>query len=247
MNHKRYRSSFIITAILYSSFVVMFAYSFDKNISMKQEPKKSEEIVNFTIIEQIPFIKPTPKPQQKIVKKVEPKIEKIVKKEPMPIVKPTPKKIITKKTLKIAKKKPIQKTIVKKKIKEETKKVIQKQKVLAHTQIKKTISKKVEKKSIDKEVIKAKQNIYYTKIKQTIDKNKSYPKVAVRRGIQGDVKINFTISKEGHLLSFKIIDGKKIFLKSITKAIKNSFPIKPPQNLFTSNLDLSVTLQYKLY
>ena len=92
-----------------------------------------------------------------------------------------------------------------------------------------------------------KQHKYYSQIKQTIDKNKSYPQVAVRRGIQGEVKIQFTISKDGELLSYKILDGQKIFFKSISEAIQNSFPLTPPNDIFTSNLDLKLTLHYKLY
>ena len=132
--------------------------------------------------------------------------------------------------------------------KEIVKKVEETKKQIVANQIKKSDS--TEKKEIvktDLKQLKIKQHKYYSQIKQTIDKNKFYPKVAVRRGIQGEVKIQFTISKDGELLSYKILDGEKIFFNSISEAIQNSFPLAPPTDLFTSNLDLKLTLHYKLY
>jgi protein TonB len=177
----------------------------------------------------------------------EPKIEKkeIVKKEPIP----QPKKVVKKIVKKINPKKIAPKKIVKKIVKKTVEKPIKKtNNQIVANQVKKNKS-IVKEKTIqtDTKQLKIKQNQYYTQIKQTIDKNKSYPKVAVRRGIQGDVQIQFTISRTGELLSFKILDGKKVFFKSIHEAIKNSFPLTPPKEIFTSNLDLKLTLQYKLY
>jgi protein TonB len=191
-------------------------------------PKQIEQpkIEKKEIVKKEPIHQP-----KKVVKKINPKKiapKKIVKKIEAPI-KPTPKiEKIVKKTVE----KPIKKT----------------NNQIVANQVKKNKS-IIKEKTIqtDTKQLKIKQNQYYTQIKKTIDKNKSYPKVAVRRGIQGDVQIQFTISKTGELLSFKILDGKKVFFKSIQEAVKNSFPLTPPKDIFTSNLDLKLTLQYKLY
>ena len=71
--------------------------------------------------------------------------------------------------------------------------------------------------------------------------------MAIKRGIEGIVKIKFMISKDGELLSFNIIEGKRVFKKSISKAVKNSFPLTPPKNLLTKNTSLSLMINYRLY
>lgn len=100
---------------------------------------------------------------------------------------------------------------------------------------------------MDENIVKAKRDHYYKMLKEMIAKNKIYPKVAVRRGIQGDVKINFTISKNGELVKFDIIDGNQVFKKSIKSAMDKTFPVKPPQGILLSKTDLTVTLAYRLY
>jgi len=87
---------------------------------------------------------------------------------------------------------------------------------------------------------------YFNDIKTRINKNKSYPKRAIRRGVQGDTKVKFILSSKGELLSFKILEGKKIFNGSVQKAIKNSFPFLAPQDLFSEDIILTLTIKYTL-
>ena len=260
----RYLSSFILTTIVYSLIFVSFLYSFEVNKNVHSQPQQSFNNIKFTVIEK------TIEAPKKVEKKENPK-EKIVKKKPEPkkeqiVKKETPKKI-EKKVIKkeLAKKKPEpKKQIVKKKpepkkeeiVKKETSKKIEKvvkkpeaklDKKIAKQQIKQQhVPVKQNKPSIDQELINAKKNNYFKTIKESISKNKTYPNIAVRRGIQGDVKISFTISKEGELIAFKIIEGKKVFKKSIQSAIEKTFPIKPPKDIFLSNTDLFLTIAYRL-
>ena len=163
-------------------------------------------------------------------------IKKVVKKNP-------PQEISAKKL------KPIEKKIKKVVHKKIEKKVHKKEPVIAKKQIKQNKSNNIKNINHLEELKQKKSNqkIYYTKIKELINKNKYYPKIAVRRGIEGSVKIQFTISKDGELLTFKIIEGKKVFEKSIGTAIQKSFPLKPPQGTLTSNTQLSLQLDYRLY
>ncbi|MGB5868022.1 MAG: energy transducer TonB [Arcobacteraceae bacterium] len=241
----RYTKSFALTSIFYILVFVSIVYAFDTNTQLPSSQTKSEQIVKFTIIQEQKIIQQT---IQKIVKKeiIEKPIEKIVQKEVItkkikPIEKKIVKKII-KKTPKIenkivSKKQPIQKK------KEHT------QQQTAVNQIKKNKSNLTKEKNNLDEINKQKinQKIYYTKIKELINKNKYYPKVAVKRGIEGIVEINFTISKTGELLSFKVINGKKVFKKSICDALESSFPFPPPKGLLTSNTNLSLKIDYRLY
>ncbi|MEA3354280.1 MAG: TonB family protein [Campylobacterota bacterium] len=231
----RYFSSFLATTFIYTALAVTFLYSYSAPKLVSEQQQNSKETVKFTVIAQ-KSEPPVKKPEKKIEKKVEKPQEKIVKKtEPVKKIEKPKKKIVTKT----------------KPVKKEPKKIVKKatpKPLIQKTQIKqnKTVSKS-KSTLTDPNDLKIKKNKYYTTIKETISKNKRYPKIAVRRGIQGDVKVKFTISPNGELVSFNIIDGKKVFKKSIQKAITQSFPIKPPQGILTANLDLSLTIEYKLY
>lgn len=220
----RYAKSFTITLLLYIAIFISFLYSSEEP-QIKSSQTKSDQVVKFTIIQEA---KPVVKKKEIIVKKKE--IKKVIK-----------KKVATKKIKpKIIEKK---KQIIKKKKTTEIKKTIVKQQIKKNKSIQKIT--KNHQDTLKKH--KYNQKKYYTKIKETINKNKSYPRVAVKRGIEGIVKINFTISKNGELLSFHIKEGKKIFQKSITKAVQNSFPLIPPKGLLDSNISLSLTINYYLY
>ena len=231
----RYTKSFALTSILYILVFATVLYAFESNTKPASTQTKSEQIVKFTIIQE-------PKIEQK-------RIEKVVKKEHLekPIQEVIKKKALTKKTKPI-KKKVIPKKIIVKKQPIEKKKTQTKQQPELN-QIKKNTSIAKKKKHNLDEINKQKrdQKIYYTKIKELIDKNKYYPRVAVKRGIEGVVEINFTISKTGELISFKIVNGKRVFKKSICNALENSFPFPPPKGVLTSNTNLSLKIDYRLY
>jgi len=218
----RYTKSFFITFIVYIIIFVGFLYPFEDDKQLKSTQKKSEQIVKFTIIQEPIVIE---EKKEIIVKKHEiKKIERII-----------PKQTITKK--------------LKPKVIEKKKKIIQPKQILVKQQIKQNKSTQKDTK-IHQDTLKKRkenQNKYYTQIKETINKNKSYPKMAIKRGIEGIVKIQFEISKDGKLLSFNIIEGKRVFKKSIEKAVKNSFPLTPPQNTLVSNTSLSLLIDYRLY
>ncbi|MCK5110466.1 MAG: TonB family protein [Arcobacteraceae bacterium] len=246
----RYFSSFLITAFLYIILIASYLYSLDNQKIIKSVTKKSEQTVKFTVI-----VQQRPQPEPKKIEKPKPKPKPIVKPKPKPkpkpIVKPKPKP--KPKPIEKPKPKPKPKPIVKPKPKpiEKPKEIIKKEykkQIVQKTQIKQ--NKSVVKKAIDTLLIEKQtilRNQYYTKIKNTINKNKSYPKIAIRRGIQGEVKIKFTISPKGELISYKIIEGKKIFKKSVVIAIKNSFPLEAPKGLFKNNLDLFISIKYNLH
>ena len=259
----RYVSSLLITSAIYSGLVATYLFSFDGKQAPSLKQKSSNQNVSFTILAQEKSIKEfkktepkkIEKPQKVTKKKIIPKKEPIEKEKPKKKIVPKkvekPKEKIEKQKEKIVKK--IVPKKVEKPIKEIVKKVAGKRseqktepKQQLKSQVKKTIT-KTQDNSINEAKLKAKKDNYFTIIKQSIEKNKIYPKVAIRRGIEGVVKVKFTISKNGELLSLDIIDGKTIFKKSIVKAFEDTFPIKPEDSIFTSNSELSLTLEYKLY
>ena len=161
----RYTKSFSITVILYVLLGVSFLYSFDSPKTLQAEQKKSNQVVKFTIIQ-----------------------EQILDKEPKKVL----KQKVTKKSPQI-KKKVITKEFPKKKaiVQKQAKKTSQ----IAKKQIKKNKSTLTTKKETLDEINKRKiqQQKYYTQIKTLINKNKYYPRMAVKRGIEGMVKIQLQV------------------------------------------------------
>jgi len=87
---------------------------------------------------------------------------------------------------------------------------------------------------------------FIKKLKAKINKNKFYPKKAIMRHIRGDVKVEFTMQKDGSVRDITIISGKRIFKKSIMKSINDSFPIKVDAELFNFPKKFTIKLRFQL-
>jgi len=238
----RYTKSFGITAIFYLFLMVTFLYSFDTEDKkeLHSQQTKSTQSVKFTIV------------QEQRVKEIKEKTKKKIPEKKAKKIDPEKKKPLDKKVIKKSEKKIVKQAIQKKDAKKENlpkKKIQSEQPQVQKNQIKQNKSIETKKKNNLEETNKRKieQHKYYTQIKQLINNNKYYPRMAIKRGIEGIVKIEFTISKTGELLSFKIIEGKSIFKKSIQNAVKKSFPLKPPKGVLSKDTTLSLKIAYNLY
>jgi protein TonB len=98
---------------------------------------------------------------------------------------------------------------------------------------------------IDKSVEKRE---FLSQVRGKIINNKKYPKMALRRHIQGAVKVKFDITSSGNVSNIQFINGKSILQKSVRKAIRNSFPIGVPNNI-KSELpihDIYITIHFNI-
>lgn len=70
---------------------------------------------------------------------------------------------------------------------------------------------------------------YFTNIRKAFEMVWTYPSEAVRRGLQGEVKVEFTIQKSGAVSRIKIVDtsGHKILDDAVVEAIKLAQPFAP--------------------
>jgi protein TonB len=277
MSNRRYSLSFLISSILFALVGFSLFLLAQRVEKPKQLSRSVIKIAILTpvvkkVIEKKPIppviIPPIPTPP-KVQKKVEPK-----KIEPKKVIK---KKILKKKLVrkKIIKKKIIKKKVVKKKI---IKKSVVKKKVVKKRVIKKVKPKKVEPiieevytptpipKSVVKPVIKApvhkkvptkpqkvdksaEKRQFLSQVRSKIIANKKYPKMALRRHIQGAVKIKFDISSNGDVSNIRYINGKKILQKGARKAIEKSFPMSIPSYL-RSELpikDIYLTIHFNIH
>ena len=184
---------------------------------------------------------------KKVIKKHKPKPKKIIKKhKPKKVYKKIVKKVIKKhKPKKIAKKakpkpKKVHKRVVKKsKPKEFFKEATASQQIIkepmAITQPTIKTEPKVVK-SIPKALTISAHNgkakrAFLQKVRNKIIANKKYPKIALRRHIESDVKVRFDITATGQVSNIRFISGKRVFYKSIRATLANTFPVAIPSKM----------------
>lgn len=201
---KRYLNSFFITSFIYLILAVMFINVISE-ISL--ETKKEEESItkislNSVAIQKVEEV--TKEIEKEIV--TEPIIEKIVEK-PAPKVIEKPKKV-EKKIVK--QEKQIEKVVEKtpEKIVEQATENIEKMHVAEQNETSQKQQSSIQENS-NNEKNKNLESEYLAKVKNKIEKNKVYPKVAKRLNQTGKVIVSFDILKDGKVTNIKIINKSK--------------------------------------
>ncbi len=186
-----------------------------------------------------------PKPPKPIVKKPEhvKKKEILKKRKPKHVKK---KKILKKRKLKHIKKK---RKVREKKNKIEPKIVERKREIVEP--IKEVKSEILEKPIIHKSTPKVDtaniKAIYTDKIRQSIQKNLIYPKIAKRLRHQGIVKISFRVMKSGKVENIKVINSPKSSLsKGAIKTIKSIKIEQIPKELNIDYMDITIPIEFKI-
>ena len=241
----RYLKSFLITFTLYAT-IIGFLFLFSS--SFKKPSIKTQKVVNIKIINYQPV-----KKTQNLTPK---KVEEIPKKEPIKEdIKPNKTKPIKKEIKHIKKeKKFVKKTPIKKpkKIAKKTHKKIKNTKKVAKKRVKKH-QKRAKVKSNNNSSIsnvstkpsKYKNYNFLSNLIKRINQNKSYPRLALRRGLSGEVTVYFTILPNGSVGNIRVI-GSKIFENAAIKAVKNSFPIDVSGAPFSLPKNVSLNMRFIL-
>ena len=205
---KRYLNSFFITSFIYLILAVMFINVISE-ISL--ETKKEEESITKISLNSVSLQKleeVTKELEREIVP--EPIIEKIVEK-PAPKVIEKPKKV-EKKIVKQEKQieKVVEKTPEKtpEKVIEKESENIEKMAVAEQNEIS-TKQESIIQSNSNNERNKNLESEYLAKVKNKIEKNKVYPKVAKRLNQTGKVIVSFDILKDGKITNIKIIHKSK--------------------------------------
>jgi protein TonB len=91
---------------------------------------------------------------------------------------------------------------------------------------------------------------YFIGLRKSIELTWVYPSEAVRRGLQGDVRLEFKIEKDGKMSRIRILDssGYEILDRAIVDAIKLAAPFAPlPKSMGKESLNVTATFKYLLY
>lgn len=204
---KRYLSAFTLTFLFYIGMLAAFLYAMDEIKPIKISNEKAISLNHISLIQQKEIITKTE--DIKKVKRVEKseKIKRVQKQKEVQTVKSSIKKMH----------KPESKKVKSEVI--EKKQVIEEQVTEERVALKKTVIKK------DYKELYVHQHL--KEIIVLIQKNIKYPKKAKRFNIQGEVIIEFTLTKKGEVINFKPIQGHRLLKKSTINAIKkasSSFP-----------------------
>jgi len=233
----RYLISFFSTTLFYFLLAGTYFYVLTQHFIADQKPQ--EQIIHLSLASYVPEVVPPVEEPEEIEE--EPVIEEeiIEEPEPEPIVE---EKIIPE---------PVEPKIVPKPIVEK-KPVVKKKKKVKKKKIKKKVRKKAPRKTT--KGLKrtgalrnstAKKNQFLSKVRQKINQHKSYPKIAKRRGMQGKVKVRFTILASGNVGHISV-SGPKVFHNSARYAVKKAFPISTRNIPISLPTSVNLTLRYQL-
>jgi protein TonB len=103
---------------------------------------------------------------------------------------------------------------------------------------------KVKKQRATRKTLASARSNLLSKIRAKINRYKVYPKAAKKRHIQGKVTAHFKVNKNGAISHIKL-SGSSIFFNATKKAISKASPIKT-SNRELLPIDISVTLRYNL-
>ena len=235
----RYLISFFSTTLFYLLLAGTYFYVQYQYLIADQKPQ--DQIIHLSLATCVPEVIPPVEEPEKIEKE-EPVVEEeiIEEPEPEPVVeeKPIPEKIIPE---------PIEPKIVPKPIVEK-KPVVKKKK-----KVKKKVKKRAPRKTTKglkrsgsaKKSNLAQKNKFLAKVRQKINQHKSYPKIAKRRGMQGLVKVRFTILASGNVGHISV-SGSKVFRNSARRAVKRAFPVSTKNIPISLPTSVNLTLHYQL-
>lgn len=243
----RHFTAYLSTVVLYAFAVFIVYYSQTHQFVSSEEPKES--VIKMSLSQFVPEI---PTPPEPIIEKVEepipeePVIEPEVVVEKEVVEEPTviPEEVVPEPIVEKSVEKPIKKVV--KKEPKPKKKVIKKKAVK-----KKTAKKKKHQKSSRQASSKQRQssaaekNKFWNALQRKIDKYKSYPRMAKKRGMEGVVKVKFTILRSGNVGSISV-KGPKIFHNSARKAVKRAFPINVQKAPISLPETINVSLRYQI-
>ncbi|MBE0514868.1 energy transducer TonB, partial [Sulfurimonas sp.] len=100
--------------------------------------------------------------------------------------------------------------------------------------------------TLSDDVTKAKRELFIANLIKRINSNKSYPRSARRRAVEGVVTVEFLILEDGNVKNINIVSGNTIFKKSAVSAIENSFPIDIEESLFHFPKKFKISISYIL-
>ncbi len=255
----RYLSSFIIAFILYTSALVAVFYFINKNQNCHARCGcETMHKINIAMISPLQTSVTQPKQEKKVEPKPKP-IEKPKPKhvqKPKPILRPLekPKTVLQQEVVKtIPLKKEQTEAVTQEEVQEELQKEapeelfeVEKESEDTQSETHQITQESATANAQQEQILQAKKNLFLTNLMQRINDNKSYPNMARRRCMEGDVEVQFVIMANGTVEDIKVLSGKRIFKKSTIQAISRCFPMEVDTTLFNFPKEFKIKISYVL-
>lgn len=90
------------------------------------------------------------------------------------------------------------------------------------------------------------RKMYLHKLLAHIEAHKYYPAVARRRRLEGEVRVSFTIAKDGSFRDLQVSDGAKVLQDAGMKSVQRSLPLPVPDPEIPMPLTISFNMQFRL-
>ncbi len=154
---------------------------------------------------------------------------------------PAPKKPVQQAAKEVTPPKPILKEKPSRKVVKQ-KKVVQSlvQEQAAASTVAKEVQRKVAK---DSNVVK---RTYLSKILTIIEGNKYYPRIARRRGVEGNIQVSFILKDDGYINGLDASGGPLLLRRAAKQAVKKSLPLPTTPNEIEYPMHVSYAMQFKL-
>lgn len=204
--------------------VQLYMSSFQPEVVTPVEQVEQIEEIEQPIVEEEPVVEEKPIVEPEIIKEPTPEEELEIKEEV--ISEPVVPKVMPKPVVQEVKKKPKKKKRTKKK-----------------TVKKKQLSQKASSRKVKSSP--AQKNQFLSNLRTKINKYKSYPRIAKKRGMEGKVKVKFTILQSGKVGNISV-SGPKVFHSSARNAVKRAFPINVKNATISLPQSINITLRYQI-
>lgn len=87
---------------------------------------------------------------------------------------------------------------------------------------------------------------YLRRLMAHIESHKHYPRVARRRGIEGDVAVSFRLRTGGEVSDLIITEGHRVLRKAVKEAIAAAHPFPVPPESLRLPMKISFSMQFSL-
>lgn len=98
----------------------------------------------------------------------------------------------------------------------------------------------------DPALIEKAKHEYLRRLMVHIESHKHYPRVARRRGIEGDVAVSFSLLQKGDVTDVRIDEGHRVLRKAVEEAIAAAQPMPAPPPSLDLPLAISFSVQFSL-
>lgn len=264
MQRHRYKVSFLLTSALYGGVIAAVLLFWDHTRSTSAVEVENSVTLQLSQFSPTPKQTPSPEPIQQeqlsedtVSKEVEakqdtPKEEEEV--EEADLSQPAPKPLPLKPLIPIEEKPKLKPAPSVAKHTDSPKKKVERKKKRKHAKAHKRTKKPVAKKRMrerrisgggsPKQRAAAKQH-FLSRLRAKIDRAKSYPHAAKRRGIQGVVRVRFTILKSGKVSDITL-KGPSLFYRSARHAIEKAFPVDTSHTHLHFPMVVNLSLRYQI-